>query len=269
MARPKFDLDALKANGFATDDRAYLEKAHTILLGYGPEEVEDNQVVRERLRLLVKQTQVHAPAPTPTVVTQLHKDTPEAPIDLKVMPNLTANGNWGGKWRRVTWLQDPKDPVQVITVRWETLQQDLVPNVPIDMPWPLYQSLIGAEDRQLERRYSHDTTPGPKEGRLILTEKTVITKKYLITDHGDVPGTEDKATSYYDYFQRVARKTNMFHNVTRSLLLKVHNILFGPTPITELTGVSDQDLRVKIAVSLGPEFEALMVSELYGSAVSA
>ena len=269
MARPKFDLEALKASGFATDDRGYLEKAHTIMLGYGPEEAEDNDVVRARLKSLSRQTAVQSTNATPTVVTQLHKDTPEAPIDLKVMPNLTANGRWGGRWRRVTWLQDAKDPVQVITVRWETLQQDLVPNTPIDMPWPLYQSLIGAEDRELTRRYTHSQEPGPKEGTLILEETTKITKKYHITDHGDVPGTEDLPESYLQYFQKVARKTNMFHNVTRSLLLKVHNVLFGTTPITELTGVSDQDLRVKIAVSLGPEYEQMMVSELYGSAVSA
>jgi hypothetical protein len=56
--------------------------------------------------------------------------------------------------------------------------------------------------------------------------------------------------------------------VARAMLLKVNTTLFGTTPISELAHVSDQDIRLKIAVSLGPEFEQMMADELYGTAVA-
>ena len=263
MGREKFDLDAMKANGFATTDRRYLEKAHNILLGYDAESNEPDDLIRQRLRDTVGANVT----PTP-VVTPLHKDTVEEPIDLRVMPNLTGNGKWDGRMRRVTYIKsDPNSQEDVITCRWEEVKQDLINGKPTDLLWPLWENLKNSVDITLEKEFDFEKS-GKNKGRLMVSEKTTMKPKYTYVDHGDVPGTEGKPEDYLRYFWRVARKTNMFKGVSRALILRVHTILFGPQPITSFVGVTDQDLRLKIAVSLGPEFEKMMHEELYGDALS-
>lgn len=264
MAQEKFDLDALKGNGFATKNRKFLEKAHTILLGYDAEAAESDDVIRNRLKEVVGPNTSSTP-----IIAQLHKDTTSQPIDLRVMPNLSGNGKWDGRMRRVTYVKsDPNSSEDVITPRWEEVKQDLQNGVPTDLIWPLYENLISAVDIALEKDFEFEKS-GKNKGRLMVTETTKRTPKYTYIDHGDVPGTEDKPEDYLRYFWRVAKKTHMFKGVSRALILRVHTILFGPEPITKFVGVTDQDLRLKIAVNLGPEYEQLMQEELYGDALSA
>jgi hypothetical protein len=191
------------------------------------------------------------------------------PLALTKLPNLTGNGRWDGRMRRITYIKsDPNSSEDVVTPRWEMVKQDCVTGKQIDLIWPLYQNLLAAVDLKLEKDFEYEKT-GKWKGRLIVNERTIATQKYTILDHGDVPGTEDKPSDYNEYFQMVARETCVFRNVTRALIMKVHAILFGVVPITELQGVSDQDLRLKIAVRMGPEFEDMMSAELFGTAASA
>lgn len=316
MSREKFDLDALKAANFKTNDRRHLAKAHNIMLGYDPEDDEPLETIRLRIVDVVKldgmqkaeQAKAAAlgvsvaemkesdeidPVSTNGAVTdriaQLRAELavlegrtiPKAsgnvtpitqgskPLALAKLPNLTGNGRWDGRMRRVTYIKsDPNSSEDVVTPRWEMVKQDCITGQPTDLIWPLYQNLIAAVDLKLEKDFEYEKT-GKWKGRLIVNERTISTPKFTIIDHGDVPGTEDKPCDYDEYFKMVARETCVFSGVTRALLMKVHAIMFGVVPITEMSVVSDQDLRLKIAVRMGPEFEDMMSAELFGSAASA
>lgn len=276
MAKPTFDLDEIKASNFATGNMQHLSKAHNIMLGYPPDEHEDADVIRGKLREVSKQPPAPDPLlaaldePLPKNVTPISRSS-EA--DLRKMPNLGPNGEWGGLWMGLVWTKRNADDLEeAIVARWETRIQYLLPNEKTYMPWPLYKAFIDAVDRKIVKEWSHDNRkelPSHMRGMLVCEESTVVTPKYILTDLGAKPGTENLPRDYFDHFQRVAAKTQMFKGVSRTLLLRVHAILFGEAPITSLVGVSDTDLRVKIAVSLGPIYEHMMDEELHGTAAIA
>lgn len=272
MSREKFDLETLKATKFATNDKRHLAKAHLVLLGYEPDDNETIDMIRFRCLEVTGTPRETKPQvddsaqESPKVVTNVVEGKFQQPPSLKKLPNLFGNGNgkWEGRMRRVVFQpRSPTDGDQVITARWEELKQDLIAGKPTDMPWPLYMNAFNAIDIQFEKVHDLEKQ-GKYKGRLITTEVETITKKYLIQDLGDVPGTEDLPESFYDYFCKIAKQTNMFRNVARPLLLKVHGILYETRSMKEFLGVTDQDIRVEIAVRLGPQYEEMMQAELYG-----
>lgn len=266
MSRDKFDLETLKATKFASNDKRHLAKAHTVLLGYEPDDNETIQAIRDRC-LEVTGSRPADPEGEPLEKPQTNVVSIKSQLpSLRKLPNLYGNGNgkWEGRQRRVTYqARSPTDGEQVITARWEELKQDLISGVPTDMPWPLYMNAFNAVDIHFEKVHDLEKS-GKYKGRLITTEVETTTKKYLIQDLGDVPGTEDLPESFYDYFCKIAKQTNMFAKVARPLLLKVHGILYETRSMKEFLGVTDQDIRVEIAVRLGPEYEEMMQAELYG-----
>ena len=269
MARDKFDYEAIKAAGFKTSDRGYLSKCQDILLGYPAEDIDTVDVIRNRLREAVG----NAPRETvaePSNVTPITA-AKSKPVSLLRLPNLSGNGKWEGRMRRIKYIpRNRDDGEQVVVCRWEEMKQDVIADQEQDLPWPIFMNFCDAVDIKFWKE--HDLDPGKKDprmkGRLVTIEHEEVTKKYTFVDMGDVPGTEDLPESYFDYFQRVAKQTNMLRDVTRALILKVHAILFGVKPMTAFVGVTDQDLRVQIAVSLGPDYENMMQEELYGVAVA-
>lgn len=279
MAKPTFDLDALKASNFVTTNRGDLAKAHNILMGYPPDEHEDADVIRGKLREITKAVPAPDPllsgldAPVPPVPANVTPINKNAEADLRKMPNLGPNGAWGGLQMGLVWTKRNADDMEeVIIARWETRTEYLLPGEKKYMPYPLYRAFIDAVDRKIVKEWSHDNRkelPSHMRGMLICEESTVITPKYILTELGALAGTEDLPRDYLDHFQRVAKRTQMFRGVSRTLLLKINAILFGEAPITQLVGVTDTDLRVKIASSLGPDYEHLMDEELHGSAATA
>lgn len=276
MSREKFDLETLKATNFATNDKRHLAKAHLVLLGYEPDENETIDDIRFRCQEVTNVPRASTTEPVESaqesqkVVTNVVEGKFQQPPSLRKLPNLFGNGNgkWEGRMRRVVFQpRSTTEGDQVITARWEELKQDLIAGVPTDMPWPLYMNVLNAEDIHFEKVHDLEKT-GKYKGRLITTEVETKSKKYLIQDLGDVPGTEHLPESFYDYFCKIAKQTNMFRNVARPLLLKVHGILYEIRSMKDFLGVTDQDIRVEIAMRLGPQFEEMMQSELYGEAVA-
>lgn len=266
----KFDLGELRARNFESNSRNFLVRAHNIMLGYEPEPHETNEVIQARLREAsgpIGQAKVEAIKQEIEEKKVIALDTPQNA--LRRMPNLGCSGKWEGKMRRVCYQKrDPNDAEDAITVAWEEMKIDLVHNRPVDIPYPLYESLKAAKTYKLNRRWEHEKEPGPKEGMLYCIEKVEENPRYRFDDLGDTPGTENKFESYLHLFRDIANKTQIFKGITRTLLVKIYNICFGTTPMTALIGVSDQDLRIKIAAFLGPDYEAMMSEELYGSAVA-
>lgn len=272
MAREKFDLDAIKAGNFKINDRGHLAKAQNILLGYEPYDIDTIAVIRTRLQDAVGNVPRATEEATETTVSNVTAigSAKTQPVSLRRLPNLYGNGNgkWEGRMRRVKFIpRDRKEGEQVITARWEELKQDVIADQITDMPWPLYMNFSQAEDREYEKVHTLEPS-GKYKGRLITTEIERSTPKYNYIDLGDVPGTEDLPESFYDYFCKLAKQTRMFLNIARPLLLKVHGILYEVRPMTAFLGVTDQDIRVEIAVRLGPDYEEMMQAELYGEAVA-
>ena len=267
----KFDLGELKARNFETTSRTFLAKAHQIMLGYPPDDSDDLDVLKGKLR------EVAGPIGK-AKVEEIKKEIEESNIvsmntlqmSLRRMPNLGSSGKWEGKWRRLEYIKtDPKGNEDVITIRWEELKIDLIHKQVQDVPYPLYEQLLAAKEYTLIRKYGHFKDTGTsKDGRLYVEESIKEENKYNFIDHGDVPGTEDKYRDFLYYFRDVASQTKVFEGVSRTLLTKIYNICYGTTPMTALIGISDQDLRIKIASFLGPDYEQMMTEELYGSAVA-
>jgi hypothetical protein len=269
MARSSaFDMQNLRDNGFKTNDRALLNRAHEIAVGYEPDAMDSNDIVRERL--LEVFPDAGQPRPKDAVDEKNENVVAIAdPVDLRRLPDLTGRGNWGGKKRRVRYSRQTQSKYEdALPVRWEESIIQLRDGEVQDIPYPFYRNLMAAIDIRFTTSIIHDTTPNSVPGAKMVQTDTRILPKYNVADLGDTPGTEHLPEDYGDLFRRIARKTNMLKGVTRAMLLKVNTTLFGTTPISELAHVSDQDIRLKIAVSLGPEFEQMMADELYGTAVA-
>lgn len=270
MARDKFDFEAIKANHFKTNDRGYLAKCQTIMLGYEPEDIDTVAVIRTRLQDALGAVPRETVPEVASNITQISA-AKSKPLSLTRMPNLSGNGKWEGRMRRIKYIPRSSDAgEQVVVCRWEEMKQDVIAEQEQDLPWPLYMNFCQAVDIQYWKEHLLDEgREDPKmKGRLITIEHEKQTPKYKFMDYGDVPGTADLPESYFDYFQKLAEQTGVFKGITRTLILKVHGILFGIKPMTAFIGVTDEDLRMQIAVSLGPKYEEIMQAELYGEAVA-
>jgi len=268
MARAPFDMQELKANGFKTNDRRYLDKAHEIATGFKPEPHETDDQVRESILTVYPECRDASPMKLEPKSNVTSIDEAVVP-ELRKMPNLSGNGKWEGRMRRVKYTRQTASKYEdALPVRWEEAFVKLKHNEVTDIPYPFYHNLMSAINITLTTEIVADKTPGVPRGTKVVEILETHEPKYNITDLGDVPGTEHLPENYGDFFRQVARKTTMLKGVSRAWLLKIHTILFGVTPITELVHVSDQDIRLKIATRLGPEFEQLMADELYGTAVA-
>ncbi len=271
MARAPFDMQELKANGFRTNDRRYLEKAHEIAVGFKPEAHETDEQVREAILTVYPECRNAEPESMklePKVENVTHISEASIP-ELRKMPNLSGNGKWEGRMRRVQYNRStPAKYEDALPVRWEESFIQLKHGVVTDIPYPFYHNIMSAINIDLTTEIVEVKAHGVPRGTKQLEISESISKKYNINDLGDTPGTEHLPENYGDFFRQVARKTSMLKGISRAWLLKIHTILFGVTPITELVHVSDQDIRLKIATRLGPEFEQLMADELYGTAVA-
>lgn len=270
MSRPTFNLPELKASGFNTNDRRYLAKAYELGVGYPPDTALSIEQIRDALFEVWPETRnVKAPVVEQPPAANVTPIASAAPAELRKMPNLSGNGVWEGKKRRIMYTRQTQAKYEdALPVRWEESFFQLPHGKAVDVPYPFYHSVLSATDVSFTTEIVDDKGPGVPRGAKYVEKRDTSQPKYNIQDFGDTPGTEHLPENYGDFFRQVARKTNMLKGVARAWLLRIHTILFGVTPITELVHVSDEDIRLKIATRLGPEFEQLMADELYGSAVA-
>lgn len=271
----KFNLATLVQTQFSEASREEMDKAYEIKKGHASPMIDD-----EALRVeLVAMYQPDETGEIRTMEPPASRDTtPGRAVEQRAighMPNLRPTGKWEGRKRRVTIHKfSESSPDYAVTLGFNGEKWSPPMNVPVDMPWGYWQSLLNTDfidDR------SDAVTKWPRDeetGKIscVRTSRRIKTQRY--TDHGDVPGTENLPRDYSEFFQREAKRTNCFRGYSRSALMTIHNILIEPYGKTA-TGtavvfdtayfqhMSNLDLRIKIANPLGPEVVAIMETESF------
>ncbi len=255
----KRSIGNLLKNNFIDATRAELIDAHTLLLGTAPAE----SFTDEELRTVVQGSREQRSEPRVATMEPPQPEGEPTPVKAKGIPNLGTTGKWGGRMRRVT-LQRRTDTQEAYCqpVGWNGLIWNVPVGVPVDMPWPYYESM---RNTQLRDDGSDAVSRYERDGKGKVTKIITPTVKDTIPfiDHGDVPGTENLPTSYFDFFTREAKATECFKNKTRSALIGIHNILFEQMPMFAFRDMTNHDIRLKIAMALGGDIEDIMRDEQY------
>jgi hypothetical protein len=274
---PKRTIGALLKMKFATATREEMNDAYADKFGSAPSSnLTDDDVRTELVRAygLAKATidppGTDQPAQTP-IVTGVAKKTP-----IGAIPNLGPTGKWGGRTRLVTFFpMSDKQETQPLGLNGVTWYAPL--NVQLEVPWGYWASAQGCKHWDTGSDAVTEWVK-TKDGRLEkhCTPKAVETIRY--TDHGDKPGTEDLPISYADFFQRKARETQMFSSFPRPVLTMIHDMLEIPRRNMDGSSVEpgmaffrdmrDEDIRVKIAQTLGPEFEEMLQNQMWEAATA-
>lgn len=213
------------------------------------------------------------PTPAPTLMVGVPRETPLGPI-----PNLTlGKGKWGGRVRLVTFHAKPgskqeTQPLWCNCVYWcAPLGQML------EVPYPFWNV---ANNCKLWDTGSDDVSEfiKQKDGRLLKVTTPRAQETVFYTDHGDKPGTEDLPDSLADFYQRAALKTHMFRNFKRPVLIMIHDALevprdsapgeSPPAGMTYFRDMKDEDIRIRIAQTLGTPFENMLQNELWDAATA-
>jgi len=178
------------------------------------------------------------------------------------IPNLSSTGKWEGRKRRVQFAL-ANNPEGTITLGWDGTQKWTIqtPDI-VDMPWPYWQrvkdSVLVDDKSNKARKFKHDD-----DGKLYVTTKPKKTAVYQYVDLGDVPGTENLPTSYWEFFRNEALKNHCFRGFGRTALVMVYNKLRDQQTSKFFEGKDNMALRRLIAEILDPSLVQLMDEEAY------
>jgi hypothetical protein len=267
----KFNLATLVQTQFSEASREEMNKAYEIAKGHASPIIDD-----EALRVVL--VELYKPDETGDIRTMqppASRDSTPAQRAVGRIPNLRPTGKWEGRMRRVTLHKfSESSPEYAVTLGWEGVKWSPVMDIPVDMPWPYWQSLLNTDfiDDRSDVVTTWPIDPATGKISCVRTSRRIKTQRY--EDHGDVSGTEDLPRDYSEFFQREAQRTNCFRNYSRSALMTIHNILIEPYGKTA-TGqavvfdtayfqhMTDLDLRIKIAAPLGPDIVSIMEQESF------
>lgn len=264
---PKRTIGALLKTKFATASREELNDAYGEKFGQSAApSLSDDEIRTELVQaygLIGKATQeppgTDEPAQTP--ITTGQRKTP-----LGAIPNLGMTGKWGGRTRLVTFhAMSDKQETQPLGLNGTTWNAPL--NVQLEVPWGYWFS---AQNCKMWDTGSDAVTTWvkTKDGRLEKHVTPTFKETIRYTDHGDKPGTEDLPIGYADFFGRKARETSMFKGFGRPLLVMIHNYLHEPQPMGYFRDMRDEDIRIKIAQTLGTPYEEILQNELWEAATA-
>lgn len=248
----------LLKNNFADAARSEMDAAHDLKFAAEDRVALSDEDLRAKLRKAFLGSQhPGASEPTPRNL---------ALGNLNKVPNLRSTGQWDGRMRLVTFNQQHGSPLQEVQpVGWDGVIWNIPLGQAVQMPYPYWRS---AQNTLSTDHGSDAVTQWEKtrDGRLVkvTTPKTTPTLNYV--DHGDVPGTEDLPEDYVDFFQREAKRTNLFKGYKRPVLFGIYNTLMPPLPMSAFRDMSDDDIRVDIAQTLGTEYVTMLQNEMYAEA---
>lgn len=163
-------------------------------------------------------------------------------------PNLTSMGRWGGRYQRVI-LQNtntsPDSHQAGIPVGWEGNVIYLFFGRELDIPEPHFNVISSTRGAHLQPRRR------TREDGTVEVYNVEIPYQPVPFQHiGVTPGTEDLPVSNKDYWQRQAKKNNLFANTPRGTLMKIRADLLGQKGREFYKDLTDDDIRDDILVKL-------------------
>jgi len=266
----KFNLAALRKSGFTDAPRAHLLKAYALLAGDEADEHQsDDELAAECRRLTGTAPDVPRGTSEPPAELENPAVEPSNVVNvgrLAAIPRLGPETfpAWDGRKRRVQFAALPSEQCNTITLGWDGRSKWVV-EVPgtYDMPWPYWEilkNLYAIDDRSDKVRKWHRDE---ESGRLFAVTKPTKRPVYQYVDLGDVPGTEDLPTSYFDWAQREGLRTQVWRGYGRPALMRLYRLLRDDPGSAFFEKKTNVDIRVAIATILGPQFLAVMDAEIY------
>lgn len=275
---PKRTIGAILKTKFAGASREEMIPLYRDKLGSEPQpNLTDEEVRNALVEAYGLQKATIAPPGTDQAPAQpLMAGVPRKTV-LGRIPNLGQTGKWEGRARLVTF-RPMSDKQETQPLGWNGLIWYAPLNVAVPVPWPYW---FAAQNCKLWDTGSDAVTSWvkAKDGRLEKHCKPVSKDTIRYEDHGDVPGTEDLPIDYSDFFMRKAHETHMFRGFSRPLLVMIHDMLGCPRRNMDGTAppagmaffrdMRDEDIRIKIAETLGTPFEQILQNELWDAAQTA
>jgi len=270
---PPFNLATLRKSGFADAPRAHLLKAYALLSGdEADEHMPDAELADECRRMTGTSTAEPAvedgaePIPAGEIGSV---EQPSNVVNVGRLVGIPRLGpetfpEWDGRKRRVEFAALPSEQQKTITLGWDARSKWVI-EVPgtYDMPWPYWEILKNMyfiDDRSDKVRKWHRDD---ESGKLFAITKPTRRPVYQYLDRGDVPGTEHLPTSYFEWAQGEAMRTQVWKNYGRPALMRLYRLLRDDPGSAFFERKTNVDIRVALATILGPTYLAIMDAEVY------
>ena len=268
----RFNLAALRKSGFADAPRAHLLKAYALLAGDEADEHQsDDELAAECRRLTGTTTDVpRGTSEPPAGIEEPTQQQLSAQVvsvgKLGSIPRLGPETlpAWDGRKRLVDIAALPGEQ-DTITLGWDARSKWTIklPVQDLEMPWPFWECLKNAvyvDDRSVAaRKHLRDE----ETGKAYVITKVIRRPLYPYHDRGDVPGTEDLPTSYWDWAQGESLRTRVWRNYPRPALMRIYRLIRDDPGSAFFERKTNVDIRVAIATILGPQHLAVMDAEIY------
>lgn len=180
------------------------------------------------------------------------------------MPNLTANGIWGGRRHFVTVLNNSGDAnVKGLAVHWEGKPEEFLFNVRKSVGEPWWNRIKEGQTATVTWR---PVTEADGTKRIHIEDRLTPTISY----HWDGvdPATAHLPGSLLEYYQILAKQKDNFARYKRRPLLRILSELRPDIGETRTEKMKDSDLRYEILKFLGPEFSMGEADEYEEEAVA-
>ena len=131
--------------------------------------------------------------------------------------NLTPNGKWEGRRRKVS-VPKPENlkGQQAHPFSWGKHMVMVPWNVPVSVPYPIYEILRNGQSFQIEQERTTDKRGTPK-----IINHRVEEMRFRYADMGDDPETLNRPTSQREQFRKVAEATEYFKDWNRAQLARL------------------------------------------------
>lgn len=269
---PKFNLAALRNTGFEDAPRAHLLKAYALLAGdEADEHISDAELAAECRRMTGTTTRADEASEAGEEPIPAGEIGAAAPNVVNVgriagIPRLGPETfpEWDGRKRRVQFAALSSEQQKTIKLGWDARSSWVleVPGV-YDMPWPYWECLKNMyviDDRSDKVRKWHRDD---ESGKLYAVTKPTRRPVYQYVDLGDVPGTEDLPTCYFEWAQREAMRTQVWRGYGRPALMRLYRLMRDDPGSAFFEKKTNVDIRVALATILGPQYLAIMDAEVY------
>lgn len=178
-----------------------------------------------------------------------HEPPKELPkLDAKVLSglNLRSQGYWQGRRRRITLhrVMEYESTIFPHFFAWEGLHCYVPFGQQVDIPYSIWNVLQDANrgERIVRKRRVDD------DGRVFFVESRVPVQRFMITDHGDTPGTEHLPTDVQDQVRMMWQVTNEFDGYSATQFRAICRLL--KITVLEEWKASDMKMAIKRLVGL-------------------
>lgn len=231
-------------NGFTDLDRPQLREAcKTLGLTIGPNESEASM----RAKLCTAMGHA-APAPKEAPKPQLK------PVATSI-PNLSPDGEWGGKWYYVT-ITPKNEKFTSCPVGWNGNYRNLPLNEEVRIIAPHFNVLTESKGERIgQRKYKDEDT-----GVEMYARVSFEFREFIISNWRVDPETAHLPQDYVEFFTKLEEKYPNFETFKKKQLAAIYARLADHIKEQEIAKMSEEDLRDKVLTLIKQGYGADILS---------